>query len=103
MPPCLPPRCARWWTPTNTAGARSCCTTVSLEYRDGLLVRGSTRGDGFVGGLLYGLLRGWPAEDCLHFGWATGAMATTMLEDFATPADEDQVWSVWKGNARVKR
>lgn len=60
-------------------------------------------GDGFVGGLLYGLLRGWPAEDCLHFGWATGAMATTMLEDFATPADEEQVWSVWKGNARVKR
>ena len=30
-------------------------------------------------------------------------MATTMLEDFATPADEEQVWSVWKGNARVKR
>ncbi len=60
-------------------------------------------GDGFVGGLLYGMLKGWSAEDCLHFGWATGAMATTMLEDFATPADEEQVWSVWKGNARVKR
>lgn len=60
-------------------------------------------GDGFVSGLLYGLLRGWSAEDCLHFGWATGAMATTMLEDYASPADEEQVWSVWKGNARVKR
>ncbi len=60
-------------------------------------------GDGFVSGLLYGILRGWSAEDCLHFGWATGAMAVTMVEDFATPVDEDQVWNVWKGNARVKR
>ena len=60
-------------------------------------------GDGFVGGLLYGILKDWKAEDCLHFGWATGVMAVTMLEDFATPVDEDQVWSIWKGNARVKR
>ena len=60
-------------------------------------------GDGFVSGLLYGMLKGWPAEKCLQFGWATGAMATTMLEDFATPADEEQVFSVWQGNARVKR
>ena len=60
-------------------------------------------GDGFVSGLLYGILKGWDAEKCLQFGWATGCMATTMLEDFATPADEEQVWSVWKGNARVKR
>ena len=60
-------------------------------------------GDGFVSGLLYGILKGWKAEDCLHFGWATGAMAVTMVEDFATPVDEDQVWNVWKGNARVKR
>ena len=60
-------------------------------------------GDGFVSGLLYGILRGWGPEDCLHFGWATGAMAVTMVEDFATPVDEDQVWNVWNGNARVKR
>ena len=60
-------------------------------------------GDGFVSGLLYGILKGWKAEDCLHFGWATGAMATTMVEDFATPVDEDQVFNVWQGNARVKR
>ena len=60
-------------------------------------------GDGFVGGLLYGLLRGWSVEDCLHFGWATGALAVTMLTDYARPADEDQIWSIWRGNARVKR
>ena len=35
-------------------------------------------GDGFVGGLLYGILKGWKAEECLHFGWATGALATSM-------------------------
>ncbi|TVR69536.1 MAG: sugar kinase [Spirochaetaceae bacterium] len=60
-------------------------------------------GDGFVGGLLYGLLREWSAEDSLHFGWATGALAVTVLTDYAQPADEEQVWSIWKGNARVKR
>ena len=60
-------------------------------------------GDGFVGGLLYGILKNWPAENCLHFGWATGVMAATMLNDYAQPADEEQVWAVWSGNARVKR
>ena len=60
-------------------------------------------GDGFVGGLLYGILKDWKAEDCLHFGWATGVMAATMLNDYAQPADEEQVWAVWSGNARVKR
>lgn len=60
-------------------------------------------GDGFVGGLLYGLLKGWPGERCLPFAWATGALAVTMLTDYATPQDEEQVWSIWEGNARVKR
>ena len=60
-------------------------------------------GDGFVGGLLYGILKDWKAEDCLHFGWATGVMAATMLNDYAQPADEEQVWAIWSGNARVKR
>jgi len=60
-------------------------------------------GDGFVGGLLYGLNKGWDPEKCAQFGWATGALATTFLTDYAQPADEDMVWSVWSGNARVKR
>ncbi|MDR3094843.1 MAG: sugar kinase [Bacteroidales bacterium] len=60
-------------------------------------------GDGFVGGLLYGILKGWTPEQCAQFGWASGALATTFLTDYAQPADEDMVWSVWKGNARVKR
>ena len=60
-------------------------------------------GDGFVGGMLYGILRGWEPEKCLQFGWATGALAATFLTDYAVPADEEQVWSIWKGIARVKR
>lgn len=60
-------------------------------------------GDGFVGGLLYAILRGWEPEKWIQFGWASGALATTMLTDYAQPADEDQVWSIWKGNARVQR
>ena len=60
-------------------------------------------GDGFVGGLLYAVLKGWNSEDRIHFGWASGALATTFLTDYAQPSDEDMVWSVWSGNARVKR
>jgi len=60
-------------------------------------------GDGFVGGLLYGILKGWEAEKCMQFGWASGALATTFLTDYAQPADEEMVWSIWQGNARVKR
>lgn len=60
-------------------------------------------GDGFVGGMLYAMLKGWDSEKWVQFGWATGALATTFLTDYAQPADEDQVWSIWGGNARVKR
>lgn len=60
-------------------------------------------GDGFVGGLLYGILKQWDPEQWLQFGWATGALAATMLLDYALPADEEQVWSIYAGNARVKR
>jgi 2-dehydro-3-deoxygluconokinase len=60
-------------------------------------------GDGFVGGLLYAILRGWSPEKWIPFGWASGALVTTLLTDYAQPADEDQVWSIWEGNARVRR
>lgn len=60
-------------------------------------------GDGFVGGLLYGILKGWNPEKWPQFGWATGALATTFLTDYGQPADEAQVWSIWSGNARVLR
>ena len=60
-------------------------------------------GDGFVGGLLYGVLRGWSTARAAQYGWAAGALAASLLTDYAQPADEAQVWSIWNGNARVVR
>lgn len=60
-------------------------------------------GDGFVGGMLYAILRDWSPEKWIQFGWASGALATTFLTDYAQPADEEMIWSIWEGNARVKR
>ncbi len=60
-------------------------------------------GDGFVGGLLYSILSGMDSEKWIQFAWASGALATTFLTDYAQPADEDVIWSIWEGNARVRR
>ena len=74
-----------------------------VEPRDITVLDRIGGGDGFVGGLLYAILKGWEPEKWIQFGWASGALATTMLTDYAQPADEDQIWSIWKGNARVQR
>lgn len=60
-------------------------------------------GDGFVAGMLYGITQDWAPEDWIKFGWGTGAMAATLLEDYASPVSEEQVWGIYQGNARVKR
>ena len=60
-------------------------------------------GDGFAGGLLYGILMEMTPDKATEFAWACGALAATVLEDYASPADEDVVWSIAKGNARVRR
>ncbi len=60
-------------------------------------------GDGFSGGLLYGVLRDWEPEKWLQFGWASGVLAASSLNDYAEPADEKQIWDIYAGNARVQR
>ena len=60
-------------------------------------------GDGFVGGLLYAILKGWEPEKWIQFAWACGALAVTYLTDHIQARDEEEVWAVWHGNARVKR
>ena len=60
-------------------------------------------GDGFVGGLLYGLLKEWDIQKASQFAWASGALVVTLLDDFGTPSSEEQIWSIYEGNARVKR
>lgn len=73
------------------------------ELRDIDVIDRIGGGDGSIGGVLYGILKGWEPEQCMQFGWATGALAATSIYDYGAPADEDQVWSIWSGNARVKR
>ncbi len=60
-------------------------------------------GDGFVSGLMYAMLKEWPGDKWAQFAWASGALVTTLKTDYAMPADEEQIWSIWEGNARVKR
>ncbi len=60
-------------------------------------------GDGFVGGMLYAILKGWEPEKWIQFGWAAGALVTTLDTDYAQPSDEAQIWGIWEGNARVQR
>ncbi|MBO4327393.1 MAG: sugar kinase [Clostridia bacterium] len=60
-------------------------------------------GDGFVGGMLYALLKGYGPDEALKYGWASGALATTMLTDYASPVSEQQLKNIYGGNARVKR
>jgi 2-dehydro-3-deoxygluconokinase len=60
-------------------------------------------GDGFVGGLLYSVLKGWDAKHSVRFAWACGALAVTLLTDYAMPENENQIWDIWEGDARVRR
>ena len=74
-----------------------------VKPRDITVVDRIGGGDGFVGGLVYAILKGWEPGKWIQFGWASGALVTTLLTDYAHPADEDQIWSIWKGHARVQR
>ena len=88
----------RWGAITNVDG-----NWQVVEPREiGVLAR-LGGGDGFVGGCPCAMRKGMEPEKWIQFGWATGALATTHLTDYAQPADEEQVWSIWGGNARVKR
>ena len=60
-------------------------------------------GDGFMGGFLYGVVRGYEADKCLALGWAGGALAAASLNDYGEPADEKQLMDIYAGNARVQR
>lgn len=60
-------------------------------------------GDGFTGGLLYGITTGKNAKQCLELGWAAGALAAGSLNDYGEPVDEKQLFAIYQGNARVVR
>jgi 2-dehydro-3-deoxygluconokinase len=60
-------------------------------------------GDGFAGGLFYGLIRGRSPDEALRLGWAHGALLTTFPGD-VTMAKLPEVEALAKGgSARVQR
>lgn len=60
-------------------------------------------GDGFAGGMIYGLLTGRSPEEALRLGWAHGALLTTFHGDVSM-ARLDEVEAFAKGgSARVQR
>lgn len=75
----------------------------SVEPKEIAVIDRIGGGDGFVGGLLYSILKGYTPEKQLQFAWASGVLASTFLTDYAQPTDEEQIWNIWRGNARVKR
>ncbi len=91
------------WAGDGNSDTASSGQWYQVEPREITVLDRIGGGDGFVGGMLYAILRGWEPEKWIQFGWASGALATTFLTDYAQPADEQQIWSVWKGNARVLR
>lgn len=52
---------------------------------------------------MVGSSQGFSIEKCAHFAWTSGAYVTTVLEDFGMPVDEEQIWAIYEGNARVRR
>ena len=60
-------------------------------------------GDGYLAGMLYGLLKGYDAETCLDLGFAVSALAVSGMQDYAMPASEQQLWQICRGNAQIKR
>ncbi|MBP5750436.1 MAG: sugar kinase, partial [Firmicutes bacterium] len=60
-------------------------------------------GDGYLAGVLYGLLKGRDAKACLDLGWAVSALAVSSIRDYAQPASEKQLWEICRGNAQIRR
>jgi 2-dehydro-3-deoxygluconokinase len=60
-------------------------------------------GDGFAGGLIYGLITGRPPEEALRLGWASGAYLTTYPGDVSMARREEIEAFAKGGSARVQR
>ncbi len=60
-------------------------------------------GDGFAGGLLYAIAKGYDKSEWIKYGWASGAMAVTLLDDYVTVDDESVLMNIYNGNARIIR
>jgi 2-dehydro-3-deoxygluconokinase len=79
-------------------GKEYTCPTMSLD-----VICRIGGGDGFAGGLIYGMINGRSPEEALRLGWAHGALLTTFSGD-VTMAKLAEVEALAKGgSARVQR
>ena len=60
-------------------------------------------GDGYLAGVLYGLLKGYDPQQCLDLGWAVSAMAVSGVHDYAEPSSEEQLWKICRGDTQIMR
>lgn len=60
-------------------------------------------GDGFVGGLLYGLLKDYSIEKANKLGWANAVLTMTLENDYSQPINEQELWAIYEGIPRIKR
>ena len=79
-------------------GQKFVSPTVQLDVIDRI-----GGGDGFAGGLIYGLLTGRPPEEALRLGWAHGRLLTTFPGDVSMAKKEEVEAFAKGGSARVQR
>ena len=60
-------------------------------------------GDGFCSGLVYGLLKGLPLQDCVNFGTAHGALLQSTRGDTSMITLDEVEHVMAGGSARIKR
>ncbi len=79
-------------------GQRFVSPTMQLDVIDRI-----GGGDGFAGGLLYGLISGRSPEEALRLGWAHGALLTTFQGDVSLARLHEVEALAKGGTARVQR
>ncbi len=58
-------------------------------------------GDAFVGGFLYGTVKGWEMRERLLFGRNCAAFVSGLADDYGLPASEEQIWNMRSENGRA--
>ena len=85
------------------AHARDGETVTSREFADLEIMDRVGGGDGFVSGLVYGLLQGKPLAEALQFGVAHGALAMTTPGDNSMASLAEVTAQVNRTGAHVQR
>lgn len=60
-------------------------------------------GDAFVGGFLYGTVKGWSMSRKLEFACGCTALVSGLADDYGLPASEAQIWNLRTEDAWTQR